>query len=115
MSGSEVRQWLYRCIKAYASDGELFPGQEVQFEAIERLADYVQQLPDDDERFVRLAGAGFRTDSGLPTSCLGSRCMSFGPGLYFGNDPDAWLTEYVSAEVSTLTGRSRINLRGSSS
>ena len=33
----------------------------------------------------------------------------------FGDDPDAWLTEYTGAEVSTLTGRYHINLRGLSS
>lgn len=69
---------------------------------MERLADYVQHLPDEDERFVCLADAGLETDGDRPTSCLGSRCVSFGPGLYFGDDPDAWLTEYVRAEVSTL-------------
>lgn len=103
MTSPEVKQWLYRCISRYAADSELFPGQEFQFEAMERLADYVQQLPDGDQRFVRLASAGFQRDRDLPTTCLGSRCMSFGPGLYFGNDPDAWLTEYIGAEVSQLS------------
>jgi hypothetical protein len=67
----------------------------------------VQQLPDDDERFARLADAGLDPDQDRPTTCLQSRCASFGPGLYFGNDPDAWLTENVQAEAAQLTGRFR--------
>ena len=107
MGASEVKRWLYRCISRDASSEELFGSdQKPHFEALDRLADYVQRLPDDDERFIRLAGAGLETDQDLATACLASRCASFGPG----NDPDAWLTEYIGVEVSTLTGRYRINL-----
>lgn len=109
MTGPEVKRWLYRCISGDASSEEFFGvDQKPHFEALDRLADHVQHLPDDDERFVRLANAGLQTDGDRPTSCLASRCASFGPDLYFGDDPDAWLTEYTGAEVSTLTGQHRI-------
>lgn len=116
MTAPEVKRWLYRCISRDASSQELHGlDQKSHFEALDRLAGYMQQLPDDDERFMRLADAGLETDQDLLTACLASRCASFGPGLYFGDDPDAWLTEYVGAEVSALTGRHRIDLGGSSS
>lgn len=108
VTAPEVKRWLYRCISRQASDHELYPGQDFQFEALERLADYMQGLPDDDERFTRLANAGLTTDQDRSTTCLQSRCASFGPGLYFGDDPDAWLNEYVNAEVSGLTDQHRI-------
>jgi hypothetical protein len=108
VTGADVKHWLYQCISRDASSEELYgPDQKPHFEALDKLADYVQQLPDDDERFIRLADAGLETGD-RPTSCLASRCASFGPGLYFGNDPDAWLTEYVGTEASTLTGQHRI-------
>jgi hypothetical protein len=104
MAAPEVKRWLHRCICRLASEHELYPGQEFQVEPMERLADYVQHLRDDDERFVRLAKAGLDTDQDRATTCLQSRCASFGPGLYFGHDPDALLTEYSWAEVADLTG-----------
>lgn len=109
-----MKRWLSRCISRDASTEDLHGAdQKRHFEALERLADYVQQLPDDDGRFVRIADAGFQADGDTPTACLGSRLSSFGPGLYFGNDPDAWLTEYSRAEMSAVK-RYRHN-RGTSS
>lgn len=114
MTGGEVKRWLCRYISREASSEALFGADQKQrYEALERLADFVQQLPEEDERFVRLAESGFEADGDTPTSCLASRCASYGPNLYLGNDPDAWLTEYSRAERSTLVRHGRH--RGTSS
>jgi hypothetical protein len=111
VTAADVKRWLYRCISGDASNQELFEAgaDDVRphFEALDQLANYVQQLPDDDERFIRLADAGLETDGDRPTSCLASRCANFGPGWYFGNDPDAWLTEYSRSECSMVTRHAR--------
>jgi len=43
VTGGEVKRWLYRCISQDASTEELFGAdQKHHFEALERLADFVQ-------------------------------------------------------------------------
>jgi hypothetical protein len=65
ITAPELKRWLYRYISEFAGEHEDSAGQvpgdqhyhRTSAAALERLAEYVQPLPDDDERLVRLAAA----------------------------------------------------------
>ena len=112
MTAPELKGWLYRYISAYAGQHEDYAGQvpgdrfyPASAAALDRLAEHVQNLPDDDERLTRLAAAypEHQPLSELPIGGnLGMRCAGLGPGLQFGDDPDQWVSDYVETEVGML-------------
>jgi hypothetical protein len=65
----------------------------------------VLQLSDDDARLVALAAAypnDHVTDDFPVGGNLQARCAGFGPNLWAGDDPDAWVSEYVRSEVAAM-------------
>jgi hypothetical protein len=112
MTAPELKGWLYRYISACAGEHQDYAGQVPgdrhypdSAAALDRLAEHVQNLPDDDERFARLAAASPERVSfaDIPVGGnLGTRCAGFGPGLWCGDDPDQWVSDYVESEVGML-------------
>jgi hypothetical protein len=109
---TELKGWLYRYISEYAAAHENHAGQvpgdlhySAAARALERLAEHVQNLPDDDPRLVELADAfpAYWSLDELPIGeNLRARCAAFGPGLWAGDDPDQWVSDYVQTELVTL-------------
>jgi hypothetical protein len=117
LTATELKRWLYRYISEYAGTHEDYAGQvsgdqhySRSAEALDRLANHVQHLPDDDERLVRLAAAfpkHWSLDNFPVGGNLQARCAGFGPGLWAGNDPDQFISDYVETEIPMAEGLPR--------
>ena len=106
VTSGDVRRWLYRYMQSHVgwfaspewkvAGGERMPRLTAD---LERLAEHVASVPDDDERFVKLAAA--LEDKGWPPQDLEWRGLirSQVGNLRVGVDYDRWLTEYLEAEA----------------
>jgi hypothetical protein len=99
LTATEVRSALATYIER---SGDYFPGFTGP---LQELAAYVLSLPDDDMRLVTLAAAYAHhyTVEDFPVGGnLGMRCGGFGRGLWAGDEPERWITEYVESEVAVI-------------
>jgi hypothetical protein len=99
MTAAELKRALARYIE---KSGDYYPGFTGPLQG---LAAHVLDLPDDDTRLVELAATysdRYFVEDFPVGGNLGARCGGFGRGLWAGDDPEQWVSEYVKSEVAAI-------------
>lgn len=93
----EFKRWLFRHISTFAGEHELHYG--LSAEGLEKLANHVRDLPDDDERFAELAAA-YPDDWSFDQLPVGGDLTLTHYKLE--DDPDEVVSQYVETELAAL-------------
>src|SRR5215210_744088 len=113
-TADEIKKRFLRCVQDYAATHGTatwgLSGDEwgkANLDAAERLAQHILNLPDDDPRFAKIAGAytkrGWTADR-FPTGILDSWLSDLGGSGASGipSDPDEFVTGWLEADRHSL-------------